>query len=365
MKTMPERIAFAKTTVTKAAKLLRKAVEQVLPKTATFAERESAWLAAGSEAMRLGLEAELQAISDGLGAEVLVDGVRYRRHLEGKPGYHSLCGPLSVGRFSFRAVGVRNGPTVIPLDLIAGLVENATPALAFDVAQGFAKQEMRSHREDLVAAHRVPPSRTTLERIAQRVGDAAVAARPRVEAYVRRDEALPKEARALSLGLDRVAVPMEEPRPASAPPRPRKSKKPRVRKAPAPVDVNYRMAYVGTVAVLDGDGEVLATRKYAIPASDDPATQVVDRMAADAATMRRKNPGLVVGIVQDGAPEMWNLVRGGLERRAIAGEIHEAIDRIISPNGSERPSPSSSRTRRLGSASWLNGPPTSTAGQCC
>ena len=327
MTTMPDAITIAKSELTEATRLLRCAVEKSLPATASFAQREAAWLAVGNEATRMGLEDELQRLSDGLGAQVLVDGQRHRRHLEGEVGYHSLCGTLSVRRFSYRRVDERNGATVVPTELAAGIVENATPALAFNVAHGFAKHDMRSHAEDLVTAHRVPPSRTTLERIAQRVGDAAGAARSRIEAYVRRDEALPKGACAISLGLDRVAVPMEEPRPADAPPRARRSKKPRVRKAPSPVDVNYRMAYVGTVAVLDADGEVLATRKYAIADSDDPATQIVDRMAADVITMRRKAPTLVVGIVQDGAPEMWNLLRESLARHAITGPILEAIDR--------------------------------------
>lgn len=327
MTTMPDPITFAKSELKKAAKLLRCAVEQSVGSTASFAQREAAWLAAGNEVIRLGLEDELQRLSDACGAEVLVDGERHRRHLEGKVGYHSLCGALWVLRFSYRRVDERNGATVVPMELVAGIVDNATPALAFNIAHGFAKHDMRSHGEDLVTAHRVPPSRTTLERIAQRVGDAAGAARRRIEAYVRRDEAMPKGACAISLGLDRVSVPMEEPRPADAPPRARRSNKPRVRKAPTPVDVNYRMAYVGTVAVLDADGEVLATRKYAIPASDDPATQIVDRMAADVITMRRKAPALVIGIVQDGAPEMWNLLREGIVRHAIDGPIHEAIDR--------------------------------------
>src|SRR5947208_2966138 len=84
-----------------------------------------------------------------------------------------------------------------------------------------------------------------VERLAQRLGDAAQGAVTRIEAYVRRDEPLPEGAHAVSVGLDRVAVPMEEPRPEGAPPRPVKRKKPRMRKAPEPIDVNYRMAYVG------------------------------------------------------------------------------------------------------------------------
>jgi hypothetical protein len=58
-------------------------------------------------------------------------------------GYHSLCGPLRVRRFSYRSVGVRNEKTCIPLDLLFGPVEGATPALAFNVAQSYAKGPLR------------------------------------------------------------------------------------------------------------------------------------------------------------------------------------------------------------------------------
>jgi len=50
-------------------------------------------------------------------------------------------------------------------------------------------------------------------------------------------------------------------------------------KAPPPTNVNWRMAYVGTVSVVDGDGEALVTRHYAAPACDDPRASV--KMVAD------------------------------------------------------------------------------------
>lgn len=327
METMTEAGSFAKEDVVVAIAALRAAVKKKLASTASFEQREAAWLAASNEATRAGLEAELQCVSDGLGEEVLLEGERYRQHVEGTVDYHSLCGALSVQRFTYRRVGERNGATIVPMELATGIAERATPALAFDVMQGVAKQDLRSHREDLVAAHRLPPSRSTLERMAQHLGDAARAHAPRIEAYVRRDEAIPDGAHAISAGLDRVAVPMEEPRPVDAPaPNRKKRKKAYVRKAPTPVDVNYRMAYVGTVSIVDVHGEVLTTRKYAIPASDDPK-QIADKMAADVKTLLRRQPGLAVGIVQDGAPEMWNLVREAFKKHSEIGRVEEAIDR--------------------------------------
>ena len=281
MNTMPVAVKFSKEQLLPMVTALRTAVDAKLPATATFAEREGAWLALANQVTCLGLQGELQQFADGCGDAILVDGVPHHKHLDGTVDYHSLCGTFPIHRATYRRDGERSGATVVPVDLWAGIVERATPALAYDVMQGVAKEDMRSHHENLLAAHRAPPSRSTLERMAQRIGDGARAASLRIEAYVRRDEPLPEGAHAISCGLDRVAVPMEELRPEGAPPRTRKRKKPRVRKAPAAVDVNYRMAYIGTVSLVDDGGEVLVTRKYAIPASDDPKTGIVDKMVAD------------------------------------------------------------------------------------
>ena len=139
---------------------------------ASFAEREEVALAVANESVRKMLEGDLQERASCLGhaKELFVEGVLYRRHEEGKVAYHSLTGALNVCRHTYRLVGKHNGPTVVPLELEAGLVEGATPALAFSVAQGYGKHDMRSHREDLETAHRIPPSRTALEDMAKRIG---------------------------------------------------------------------------------------------------------------------------------------------------------------------------------------------------
>ena len=58
-----------------------------------------------------------------------VDGVIYQRHAPGIVRYFTLCGAVDIERWTDREMGVRNGPTLVPLDLDAGLVERTTPAL--------------------------------------------------------------------------------------------------------------------------------------------------------------------------------------------------------------------------------------------
>src|SRR5690606_28120811 len=193
------------------------------------------------------------------------------------------------------------------------LVEGATPALAYNVAHGYGQHDMRLHGEMLLMAHRQPPSRATLERLAKDIGTAAVLHAPRIEPLVRRGEQVPKGTVAVATGLDRTAVAMKEQLPSGAPRKPEpKRKKPRVRRPPEPFDICWRMAYVGTVSFIDASGEALEVRRYALPACDDPRP-LVEQMTADVRQALRSNPALQVGIVQDGAREMWDRTREGMQ----------------------------------------------------
>ena len=149
-----------------------------------------------------------------------------------------------------------------------------------------------------------------------------------IEAYLRQSERLPDGAVGISVGLDRTAVPMEELRPDDAPPKFQQKKriKPYVRVPPPPVDVNYHMAYVGTVSITDRSGDGLVTRRYAATPDEGPE-EVLHAMMADVRNALRRNASLRVGVVQDGAPEMWNLVRPALTQAGVTNWL-EAIDRF-------------------------------------
>jgi len=253
----------------------------------------------------------------------------YREHQPGTDRYPSLFGDLCVRRRSFREVGVRNGPTVIALELSAGLVEGATPAFAYNIAEGYGLHDIRKHLKVLASNHRHVPPRATLERLAGRLAARMDEQIPAIEPIVRASEQLPPGTCAVSIGLDRTSAPMAELRPEGALRKPRRCrKKPRVRVAPPPIDVNYRMAYVGTVSFLDEHGDSLGVRRYARPASC-PAQELCARMAADVEVALKHQPDLRVLTVQDGAPEMWNLVRDALRplrRPGCLEHYFEAID---------------------------------------
>lgn len=306
---------------------LRRAVDAKVGLDCSFEKRERATLKIGNEAKRQLLEEELQSIAEAHGRELLIGNVLYRHHKPGERAYASLCGLLQISRSTYRLAGVRSGPTVVPLDLQAGLMEGATPAMAYRVALGYAKGHSRSLEEDLRASHNVPPSRTRLEKTSKRLGAKSKTEAHRIEAVLRQAERLPDGAIGISVGLDRTAVPMEELRPDGATPNTERKRrdKPYVRTPPPPVDVNYRMAYIGTVSITDQYGDGLIVRRYAATPEQGPE-EVLHGMMADVRNALRRNPHLRVGVVQDGAPEMWNLIRPALKQIGVATWL-EAIDR--------------------------------------
>lgn len=300
----------------------------------SFEVRETTALAIGNELLRQDLEQALQQMADGYAEELRINhhhdryGSRpendclYNRHLPGEVAYYSLCGELTVRRSTYRQAEVRNGGTVVPLELEAGLMHRLTPAFAYSLALGYAKGPIRSYREDLEAAFRRPPSRATLERKAKLIGTWAAHENFFIESVVRAEEKLPLEAKVIVLGLDRTSVPMEE----DAPGKPRSPrKKPRVRKKPKPVEVNWRMDYVGTVSLLDADGEVLVTRRYR-EAGAAPVHQIVSRMMKDLTHALSQRRTLKVAIVQDGAMELWNNLREWLQGNDLVTDWYEVLD---------------------------------------
>ena len=141
---------------------LAKIQSRLLAKGRSFSECEAGLLAAANEAVRRCLEADLQRRADELSRNVRIAGFEYRRHQPGHARYYSLCGELRVRRHTYRRCGEHNGPTVVPVELEAGLIEKCTPALAYALAQGHAKAPIRIVERELRAAHRIPPCRATL-----------------------------------------------------------------------------------------------------------------------------------------------------------------------------------------------------------
>jgi hypothetical protein len=267
-------------------------------------------------------QAILQALDIDVPA-ITIGGELYTRVERCPDLYHAMAGSVSVERSLYRRSGARGGTpegkVVDAVSLRAGVVgdgwlPHAARAMAHQVQQGTSREAEASARE----MDRLPYSRSSFERVTHLVGALAAAGRRDIEDVLIDSYEIPAEAHSISVSLDRVSVPMEEPRKRPAG-RPRKD-------APKnPVAVKYHMAYCGTVTLHDGNGEALHTIRYGcMPAGD--AIALRDRLVADAATLLSKRPDLDLELLCDGAPEMWNLLGEGFQEEKLGKRIYRLVD---------------------------------------
>ena len=309
------------------ARALRLAIDVQVGADAPFAEREVAALALTNEATRLFLQSDLLAIADRHGAQVEVDGVIYQRHEPGTVRYFTLCGALDLERWTYREIGVRNGPTIVPLELAAGLVEHTSPALGVRIALGYAKDHMRSAEEDMQADHRCPPSRSTLERVAKVIGTEATRVAPRIAPRLRRAErvperpASPRACGGRGAGAGRRRRHRDGARPHGGPHGGGRPGRRAARDAPQDTDnaLHPQETSPGERQLPHGlrrdhqlprrrwGGTSHAPLRRGRPrVPDGPNRDALDGRSAHRAAAGV--PTLAVGVLQDGAPELWNLL---------------------------------------------------------
>jgi hypothetical protein len=137
-------------------------------------------------------------------------------------------------------------------------------------------------------------------------------------------ELVPAEAKTIVLGLDRTAVPMR-PKHEWVDDNANRKIRPRHNPLSGKGAVKWRMDYVGTVTLVDANGDKLLGREYRAPAKSDPIA-VVDRMMADLRQAMRWRLDLRVAVIQDGAPELWRLLRSALKREAQIDDWIEVLD---------------------------------------
>jgi len=249
--------------------------------------------------------------------KVLLNGVLHARVGKYETTYMTQAGGVVVGRPLYRPVGQRNARAVDPISLRVGMIEEvwlpgAARGMAHLLQQG-------TSREAEATAHqlgRLPYSRSSFERVGHAVGKHYVGQHQQAEHQLIEAFEVPGEAHGISVSLDRVSVPMEEPRPRPVG-RPRKDAPER------PVSRVYRMAYCGTVTIHDAEGEALHTIRYGTMPNGDPKALCMG-MADDVVALRARRPDLHVSLLCDGAVEMWNLLDAEFD--ATTTTIHRRLD---------------------------------------
>jgi hypothetical protein len=249
---------------------------------------------------------------------VLVDGKRHKRVLKAEATYYAKEGAVRVTRSLFRECGVRNARTVDPVAARMGTVGTWLPevakAAAFLLQQGTSREA-----EDTAKATSVLPfSRSSFLRVAHAVGALHDAVRDEVEDELVKRCVIPDKAGSLSVSMDRVAVPMEEPSP-------RPAGRPKKGAAKRPIERVWHMAYVGTLTFHDGEGNALHTIRYGrMPGlgCDD----LLGRMYADTKSFLARAPRLKIALLSDGAREMVEGLAAVFNRETLGVDIYQHID---------------------------------------
>jgi hypothetical protein len=250
---------------------------------------------------------------------VMISGVLHKRVGRYPATYYTMAGPVEVPRSLYRAAAVRNGPTVDPISLRAGVIGAGwLPRTAQAMAHALQQGTSREAEQAALQTGRLMYSRSAYEDVGHLLGEAFVENQMEIEGKLIEAYDPPLETKSVSVSLDRVSVPMEEPRK-----RPRG--RPKKNAAKRPIERKYRMAYCGTVTLHDGEGKALHTIRYGrMPQGD--SIGLAQSMAGDVEILLKKKSGLMVSMLQDGAPELWNLLSSEVNEKDLGVEIHKLVD---------------------------------------
>lgn len=237
-------------------------------------------------------------------AHIRVGGKTYRKL--GQPvvkRYMGLDGEVEVERDLYREVGVRNGPTVAPLELRAGIVEGyLTPTAARATAKLAQSATSRESYQICRELKTLPLSRSSFQTYGVALGKAWERHREEGEIYLMEKMAVPQEAVSVSVSVDRVSVPISEPRSLT-------EEEKRSGKAPKnPIEVKYRMAFCGVLTLHDAQGRALESIRYGRIPTDDASRKMEESLVGDLSTILLERPDLKVVTLADGAPEMQYLL---------------------------------------------------------
>ena len=235
--------------------------------------------------------------------QVVHDGRIWRRMKEASAAtYHGMAGPMRVERRLYRQIGVRNGPTIVPLELRAGIVESLlTPEAAQSTADLMQKMTSREAEDTAGRLGVLGLSRTTMARTAEAMGRRWEEDRLAAEDHLLATLEVPQQAASVSVSVDRVSVPMEEPRP-------RRPGKPGKDAPKRPIEVVWRMAYCSVLTLHDAEGRALCSTRYGRMPGEEAATLIESALAGDLCGLLGERPDLEVVTVADGAPEMQNML---------------------------------------------------------
>ena len=251
---------------------------------------------------------------------IRIDGVSYTRVVEAETAsYNTRVGPVPVSRGLFRRDGARNAKTVNTVSLRSGAVlDEWLPGTAAAMANRLARGPSREAARASASEGTLPYSHASFERIGHAVGKKMVEQRIEIEEVLISELVIPRDAKSVSVALDRTSMPMEEPR-AKPKGRPRKD-------APKkPIEIAFRMAWTGTVTLHDAEGNGLFTIRYGRMPYDD-GEQLAEALASDALALVQRCRRLNIVTLGDGAEDIQALLAKHVDDETFRRPIRRLID---------------------------------------
>ena len=275
--------------------------------------------------------------------KLMVDGQAYRPVLRGPGDYYTMAGPVVVQRTLYRKVGERNGPTVDAISLRAGVVGDGwLPRTAATMAWECQRAPSREAEQASVKWQRLPYSRSAFESVAHLVGEQYAKRREVVERALVENMIVPMQAHSISVSLDRVCIPMEEPRPMVKPegeaiavepgeneavkePACESAELHKKKKPKRPIQRVFRQAYAATVTLHDKEGDSLCTLRYGrMPQGD--IDGLCTGLCDDVLVLLKRYPGLLVVLLCDGAKELWNRLGAEFTQETLGRPVYRLVD---------------------------------------
>jgi hypothetical protein len=228
---------------------------------------------------------------------ISIEGKKYRRVGRYEGTYYTKAGPVTLMRTLYRDASVRNDRTVDAIRLKLGCVEDGWLPEAAD-AIGFMLQAMPAAEAEKLAKKlgRVPYSKSSFKRVGLAVGALYEAQREDIDDALIAEAVIPDKVRSLTILLDRVSLPMEEPRK-------RQRGRPKKGEAKRPITRAFRMAWVGSITLNDADGTTMSAIRYGQMPTKNPS-QLLKSMKGDVVALLGKRPTLKVAVLCDGGAEV-------------------------------------------------------------
>lgn len=240
--------------------------------------------------------------------KIVSEGALHSRVGRYEATYYTMAGPVVVERSLYRRDGERNGKVVDAISLRAGVVADGwlpqtARAMAHHVQRGTAREAEASAKE----VGRLVYSKSSFDRVAHAVGELYTDHNVDVEDALIAAYEPPEDARSLSVGLDRVSLPVLEPD----------------KGAKSGFTLAWRMAWVATVTLHDRDGNALHTIRYgAMP--DDGCESLLHGIAGDVNEILSKRPRLKLALMSDGAHDLVAHLA-----TEVAGRVKRDFEQVV------------------------------------